>query len=266
MSPDELVISLIGMMVAGLAWARWYAQPRRIRSARPTRAGRLVLDVIPLVAAIALFVVLKTLSAHDVRDDVRYLGLYFLLGCGWVGGALALIPFGGVSARDDVIERGNESAAWVIGGAILGVTLCFAGGNIGDGPGWWVVVFSAALATAALFVAWLLVEVLTGVSDTITIDRDRAAGVRVAGFLVACGLVLGRAVAGDWTSAQATVMDFGIYAWPVLLLVVLAYVIERTARPTADRPAADPFALGVIPAIAYLVIAIVQLARLGLPA
>jgi hypothetical protein len=40
------------------------------------------------------------------------------------------------------LEHGNPAA-----GAILGLTLAFARGNIGNGPGWWVVVFSAGMST-----------------------------------------------------------------------------------------------------------------------
>ena len=49
----------------------------------------------------------------------------------------------------------NAAAAMATAGATIGVTLSYAGGNIGDGPGWWVVVFSAAIATAGLFACWL---------------------------------------------------------------------------------------------------------------
>ena len=59
--------------------------------------------------------------------------------------------------------------------------------NIGDGPGWWVVVFAAGLATAALFAAWLVLAQIGHGVDAVTIDRDLAAGVRLGAFLAACG-------------------------------------------------------------------------------
>ena len=105
------------------------------------------------------------------------------------------------------MERANGSASLAVAGAIIGITLAYAGGNIGDGPGWWVVVFCAALATLALFAAWMLLELASGVSDAVTVDRDPSAGMRLGGFLVACGLILGRS-AGDWISVDATVRDF----------------------------------------------------------
>jgi hypothetical protein len=265
MSGDELVISFISMAVAGLTWASWYVRPRQVRTLRPADRARRLLDIAPIVSAAALLVVLKTLSAHDVRDDVRYLGLYFLLGAAWVGIAMFCIPVSGVSVRDDVQERGNASAAWVIAGAMLGITLCFAGGNIGDGPGWWVVIFSAGLATAGLFAVWLLLEALTSVSDTITIDRDVAGGVRLGGFLVACGLRLGWAVAGDWVSAEATLRDFATNGWLVLVLLAIAVIVERVARPTPAHPVPSVFASGIVPALIFLAGSLVHVLRLGIP-
>ena len=265
MSGDELVISFCSMVVAGLTWGAWYAQPRWIRTLRPAATARRLLDIAPVLSAAVLLGVLKVLSAHDVRDDIRYLGLYFLLGAAWVGLAAFCIPVSGISTRDDVMERDNASAAWVIAGAVLGITLCFAGGNIGDGPGWWVVVFSAGLATVGLFVAWLLLEAFSGVSDTVTIDRDLSAGIRVGAYLVACGLLLGRAVAGDWVSARATLRDFSENAWPVFVLLAIAVLVERVARPTHARPVPAVFANGIVPALIFLAGAGMHVLRLGIP-
>jgi len=74
---------------------------------------------------------------------------------------------------------------------------------------------------------------LTGLADGVTIDRDRGLAIRAALLLAASGLVLGRAVAGDWVSAWATVFDFGQGAWPVLVLAVTETVVARL-RPRAQ--------------------------------
>jgi len=126
-------------------------------------------------------------------------------------------------------------------------------------------VFSAGLACVALFAAWMLFETASGISDTVTVDRDPSAGLRLAGFLIACGLILGRGVAGDWVSAEATVHDFGRAAWPVILLVIAAAVVERAVRPTptTPRPAVVPY--GLLPALLYIAGAGYQLMRMGLP-
>jgi uncharacterized membrane protein YjfL (UPF0719 family) len=255
MSGDEVIVFAASALLAVVMWGAWYIGPRRIRRLGRPATGRSVLDLAPLVSLAVLVVVLKTVSAHDVRDDVRYLLLYFFLGAMWVSVAMRCLPLIGLSARDDVVERGNGSAARAISGAILAITLCFAGGNIGNGPGWWVVVFSAGLATVALLLSWLVLEAVAGVADVVTIDRDDAAGMRLGGWLIACGLIAGVAAAGDWESAEDTVRTFVRVAWPLLPFVAFAALLERQWRPTPERPSLSVTAYGAIPALLYIGIA-----------
>jgi hypothetical protein len=265
MSDDEVGVLIISIIVTVVSWGVWYIAPTFVRRVGPAPWGSVLLQVTPLAAGGMLWLVLRTASAHDVRDDPTYLFMYLVLGAAWVGVWIRLLAMTGVSRRDDVVERSNSSAALAVAGAMLGITLCYAGGNIGDGPGWWVVVFSAGLSTVALFAAWMVLETVSGVSDVVTVDRDPSGGLRLAGFLVACGLILGRGVAGDWVSAEATVRDFALAAWPVVVLVVVAAIVERLARPTpaSPRPALVPF--GIFPALLYIAGAAYQVMRLGLP-
>jgi hypothetical protein len=209
--------------------------------------------------------VLRRLSSFDVRESPVYLSFYMLMGAAWVGLAARFLGLFGLSARDDVIERRNPAAARAVGGALVGLALCFAGGNVGDGPGWWVVVFCAALSTAALFLLWVLLDRAAGVADTVTVDRDPAAGTRMAAFFVAAGLILGRAVAGDWSSAVGTVLDFAFFGWPALALTLAAAAVERRLRPTPERPQGELIFHGLAPAAAYLAAAWLALVWAGWP-
>ena len=264
MSGDEVLVLFASGGLALVAWLMWYA--RAVRFGRVPAASRAPLLLAPLVGAVTLFGALRTLSAHDVRDAPIYVLMYLLLGAAWVALGMMLLPLLGLSARDDVLERGNRAAADVVAGAIIAVTLCFIGANIGDGPGWWVVVFSAALSTGALFVVWFVLELATGVSDVVTIDRDRAAGVRLAGFLLASGAIFGRGAAGDWESVALTVRDFADVAMPAIPLLLLAAIIERALRPTPSRPRPPVIAYGAFPAAMYIGVAVLVLMRLGIPA
>ena len=255
MSGDEVIVFATSAVLAVVMWGAWYIGPRRIRRLGRPAAGRSLLDLAPLVSFGVLVVVLKTVSALDVRDDLRYLLLYFFLGAMWVSVAMRCLPLVGLSARDDVVERGNSSAAQAIAGAMLAITLCFAGGNIGNGPGWWVVVFSAGLSTVALLLSWLVLEAVAGVADVVTIERDEAAGLRLAGWFVACGLIAGVAAAGDWESAEDTVRTFVRVAWPLLPFVAVAALLEWQWRPTPERPSPSVTAYGAIPALLYIGVA-----------
>jgi hypothetical protein len=265
MSGDEIVMLIASAIVALVSWAAWYIAPARVQRVGPRPPAWRLLRLTPLIAAALLWVVLRRAASFDVRDDPRYLTFYLVLGAAWVGIWIRWLALTGISTRDDVVERSNGSAALAVTGALLGLTLAYAGGNIGDGPGWWVVVFSAALATLALFAAWIVLEVLSGISDIVTVDRDPSAGLRLGGFLIACGLILGRSVAGDWVSAEATVRDFVAAAWPVGVLVIVAAAVERAARPTGESPRRSFLVYGIGPASLYLAAAAYQLMSLGLP-
>ena len=265
MSGDEVFVLVLSTITALVVWGAWYLRPTFIVYVGRRPPGRLLLQLAPLVAAAVLWVVLKTASSHDVRDDPRYLAFYLVLGAAWVGLCIRMLALAGISTRDDVLERANGNAAIAVAGAVLAIALCYAGGNIGDGPGWWVVVFAAGLSTVALFAAWMLLEWLSGVSEVVTIDRDAAAALRLAGFLVACGVILGRAVAGDWVSAEATVRDFVLVAWPVPIVIAVAGIVERMARPTPEAPRPSVVSFGLMPAALYVGGAIVYVQRLGIP-
>jgi uncharacterized membrane protein YjfL (UPF0719 family) len=265
MSPDEWVVFAASAVLAVAGWWHWYMPLTSVRRLGAAARGRRLLALTPLLCALALVAALRLAASFDVRDSSLYLTFYVVVGAAWVRLGSLLFPLLGLSPRDDVIERGNGAAALAVAGALLGLTFVFAGGNVGDGPGWWVVLFSAGLATAGLAVAWYLLERLSHVADVVTIDRDPAGGLRLGAALAACGLILGRAVAGDWVSTAATVTDFARVGWPALLLVAAAAAVERVTRPTADSPAPQPTLYGGFPAVLYLAAAMVYVLQLGTP-
>ncbi len=255
MSGDEVMVLVLCGFAATVSWAVWFWQATFTAPRCSRFQHRWPLLLAPAICAAVLYAVLERFSSLDVREDPVYLAFYMVVGAAWVGVTAWTLPYQGLSARDDVIERANPGAALAIGGALLGLTLCFAGANIGNGPGWWVVFFSAFLSTAALFIAWMLLARTTGLADTLTIDRDAAAGVRTAGFFIGSGLILGRAVAGDWHSAAATAIDFGKLAWPAAALWLVASGLESQLRPSPERPAAPLATHGLAPFALYLGIA-----------
>jgi len=262
-SDDEAFVLVVSLGLALVAWIWWYHGLRAGRKLRSNRAPRRALALVPLVALVVLYLVLARWASFDVRDSGPYLFQYLALGAAWVGTAAHAFAWLGTSARDDVAERENAAAAAALSGALLGVMLCFAGGNIGDGPGWWVVVFSSGLATLAFFVLWGVLEGAAHPSDAVTIDRDLAAGVRLGAFGVAQGIVLGRAAAGDWKSAGATLADFATNGWPALALLVAAIVFERALRPSPEAPRRALFLGGVVPGVLLLAGASCWIAWIG---
>ena len=199
---------------------------------------------------------LRSLASADVRNDSAFLAYYMILGAGWIGACWKAFPMLGVSPRDDVIERGGSAAGWVVNGAVFATMLAFAGGNIGNGPGVNVVLFSSLLSTGALFLSWLVLEMSTQpcLSDRITIGRDEAAGIRLAGLLISLGALFGAGVSGDWISVGDTVFTFAKFSWPALILVSLAWLVEKMAPQIHSTNGISKKSLVTrLPALAYII-------------
>jgi hypothetical protein len=264
-SPDETFVTIAAIVLGPVLWAVWLFKLWRLQLRAGRRTGLGTMSLTLGACALLIFIVLRTLASFDVVDAPPYLFMYVVLGLAWLRLTISVFPLLGLSVRDDVVERDNFAATLAGAGALGAVTLCYAGGNIGDGPGWWVVIFSAGLATGTWLLIWFVLAFFSPVADTVTIDRDPAAGLRLGAFLVSVGLVFGRAVAGDWVSSDATVNDF-VYSLPAaLLLLAVALVIEYRARPTPERPHAPFVQLGMVPAAVYLTVAVAAVARLGQP-
>jgi len=252
MSGDEIFILIGGWVAGAIGWGWWYRSLMAPREMGPPTAARSILRAAPLLSLAVVFLVLRRFAAGDVRDSPAYVVMYLGLGAAWIFLAQTPTIWLGIGARDDVGERRGSPAAVALSGALLALSLCYGGANVGDGPGWWVVVFSAACSTGGFLLVWFAVEAMSGVSEAVTVDRELASGIRLAAFLVAVGLILGRAVAGNWGSAEATLRDFARQSWPVPLLAAVEVSIGRASRrPSAALLRAAPWG-GVLVALLYL--------------
>jgi uncharacterized membrane protein YjfL (UPF0719 family) len=264
MSGDELIVTIGSVILGPIVWIVWFSGARSITEFQ-ARARRRVDSLIGILVVCALIVLLTLLfaAADDVRSAPQYIFMYFALGLAWVRVVSWAFPLVGLHPRDDLLERRNPAAFPAWAGAMIGVTCSYAGGNIGNGPGWWVVVFSAGLATIALVLVWTVVGYWTGLVEAVTIDRDPAAGWRFGGLLAAAGVIFGYAVTGDWVSVGATIADFFARAWLILPVVIVAVLLEGRVRPTPQRPRANVITGGVVPALVFLAAAVTGVALIG---
>lgn len=256
MSGDEGLVFFASLAVGVGGWAWWLFKAASFDGLRKRSAPVRMVGAI-LVALFALIVIiLKLCAADDVRPSPPYMVMYSLFGLAWLRVASLAFPLLGLHPRDDLIERGNAAALPMWAGAMTGVALCYAGGNIGNGPGWWVVVFSSGLATAGLGATWSALGNWAGAVDSVVIDRDMAAGLRLGGLLASAGIICGSAVTGDWISAGATTADFVARAWPLVPLMAAAIGLEQMWRPRPGRPLPSVVPAGVMPALVYLTVAV----------
>lgn len=265
MDGDEVFALLAAAVLAIAAAIRWYGPLVRLPRFGSSRGRRAVLALTPILLIVMLQMSLRRWAAHEVREDPQYDILFLVAGAAWLGLTSWALPLVGFSARDDVMESRNRAALLAVCAALAGSTFCYIGGNIGEGPTIWTTFGPAALATVSLFALWLILEFIGSPRIAITIERDPAAAWRLAGFLVACGLILGRAVAGDWQSWDDTLSDFAHQAWPAGLVLLMALLFQIVWRPDPKRSAQSLPLVGLLPAVGLVAIAITDLVSLGWP-
>jgi hypothetical protein len=255
MSGDEVFALVASLAIGAFAAAGWYLRGLRTVRLGGSMGWRAALLLAPPVGLAVLWGVLASWSAVEVRTDVRYQLLFAAMGLVWAFLLPRALAFIGVSYGDDALERRNGAAAAAVTGTVAGCVLVFTGSNVGEGPSIWNTVATALAATTALFGCSFVLARSTALADAIAVERDVATGVRFAGWIAACGLVLGQAAAGNWVSTAAMFADLAARGWPVLGLLVIALFLERSLRPRESDPRPSVFAAGVLPAAAYLALA-----------
>src|SRR5688572_16441981 len=135
LSPDESFVTIVGVVIGPVLWAVWLFRLSRVQMLRRRPVGVNAIGLALAACAGLLFAVLKTSASFDVVDAPVYLFMYVVLGLAWLRAVELIFAFLGLSIRDDVVERSNRAAVPAVVGGMIAVTLCYAGGNIGDGPG-----------------------------------------------------------------------------------------------------------------------------------
>jgi uncharacterized membrane protein YjfL (UPF0719 family) len=228
--PIFIVIDIAAVVV--LAWSLFGSLAPTHHFVGQWRWRSALLGALGLSLA-AIYCVLTTWASFDVVDSTFYVLGYLSLGVIWISvSSRVLSSFADIRLQQDVRDRNNLAAAVAIGGLQLGSAVAYAGGNIGDGPGFQVVIFSALLSTLTVYgSAWVMALVSDG-EERISIDHDLGAAIRLAGVAIATGIVAGRGAAGDWVSAEATLVDFVVVTWPVVLIVMAGVIMERRSPPS----------------------------------
>jgi uncharacterized membrane protein YjfL (UPF0719 family) len=266
-SEDEFAF----MVLAGVAGCLGIVQWVRVISASPPFrdglgvSGRRWLAAVPAVClAIVATVIWNWADPAQVARHVDYLILFLAGAAAWFWLTLGAVSVLGIHPRYELVENGNWAAAISIAGATLATAMIYAGGNIGAGPTIWTTIVPAAVASLTLCVLWFLVETCTLVSDAITIDRDKASGIRVAGWAIASSIVLGRSVAGDWTGWDSTLEHFIKLGWPAGAMTAGMIWLQRWSRPSPRRPHPS-LRSGLLPALVMVLAAILYVMSLPPP-
>jgi hypothetical protein len=258
-SEDEFLFLLVALVLAGWGLVRWF----RLILTRPPlrdplgRSLRTQLAVLPLIClGFVAVVIWNWADPVAVSGHADYV-ILFVAGAGaWFWLTVVSLFALGIHFRYDVTMNGNSAAAIAVVGAVFATTLIYTGGNIGAGPTIWTTILPAALGSFALWTLWFVIETIAGVSDAITIDRDRASGIRIASWAIATAIILGRSVAGDWTGWDSTFEDFVRLGWPSAFMTASVIALQVWFRPSPEQPE-RPERSAWIPAFLMVLIAVV---------
>jgi hypothetical protein len=245
-------------------WGSWLGAAFEASPLVRPAGRRAALGICLAISFAVVLVTLLTKADPVVRTGPGYIILFLAVN----GVALAVVTAAaaviGISPLDDAIRRPNPAAVWAIGGLWLGTSLAVAGANVGRGDTIGTTLGPLALGVATLLLLWAVHALTTASAAAVTRDRDIPSAIRQAGLLVAWGLILGRATAGDWESVARTWEDFATQGWPAALLLAVAIPIEWRLRPSVRRPATS-WVAGAGPALAYVLAAAGWVAWLGKP-
>jgi hypothetical protein len=256
----EVFVALISAAAGLTYWFLWVAAA--VETTLLVRPGRRI-TVLAFTFMAATGIVWGTLLiAADpvVRDNSWYIILFLVVA--WLSLAIATAASAilGLSPLDDAVRRPNAGAVWGTAGLWLGTALCVAGANVGRGDTIGTTLGPLAMAVGTFLALWGLLSAATDNLSAVTSGRDLGAGIRLFGLSLAWGLILGRAVAGDWESIGRTLADFGHDGWPVLALLAIAILVERIRTP-----AGKPIGTAVLVAGTYVAAAAGWVMWLGRP-
>jgi uncharacterized membrane protein YjfL (UPF0719 family) len=265
-SDDEWLFTVVALVGAVIGTWRWYGTLFRVSRLHTHSRSHGLLILAPLASLVLLTIVLQTLADPVyVAGHLDYTLLFLAGGACWIFGASEVFSLMGVSTRDDAMRRRNPAAAIAVAGGVVGVALAYAASNIGNGPTIWTTLVPAFVATAVLLTFWVIVELLGGAFEAITLDHDVAAGIRLAAFLISAGAILGRAMAGDWFDWAGTFTEFVKLGWPAALLIPAMVSMNRKFAPTPQQPDPEVGRCGLQPAFIMLALAAAYLVYLGMP-
>lgn len=240
---------------------KWYKASSSIWPPIKSMAVKYTLNLLPLISLVIYLFTLTILASFDVVDSIYYIAFYILLGYAWLYfGLFVMAFFFDLSWVDDGFNMNNKAALFPITGGFLGLSIIYAGANIGDGPGWWCVIFAGGLGLVAWVLMALIVNLFTKIFERITVERDIPCGIRIGCYLLASGIILGRASSGDWTSFSMTIVEFSV-GWPVLPLSLLAIILEYYYIYKSKQPynrTSDNITSSILWGALYVIIAILS--------
>ena len=256
---NEFIALIISMILAFRFFFKWF-NSLRVWRGKGKSADKFVLASLPVAAFFIILVTLRTVASVEVVDDGFWIFFYLVFGFAWISCGVGLMSLiFDISWIHDILGNGNNAALAAVAGGFLGTAAIYSASNVGEGPGWWCVLFTGVLGMAVWLLLACVMNKITGIFESITIERDMASGIRFGAYLLASGIILWRACAGDWTSFGTTIIEL-VDGWPVLLLTAFATAVEIRLAHKAEADYYDSGRVmlpGVAVGVIYLMFAFI---------
>lgn len=171
----------------------------------------------------------------DLLDLVLYGGLsILLLNASWfICDRVILHRF---SVSDELVRDRNQGTGAVSFGVSVASGLVIYGAVSGEGGSIWTALTFWAVGQLMLVIAVFVYFRITPYDDHAEIEKDNvAAGVSLAGVLIAMGIVVGLAAEGDFSSWSEDFLGFvAISATGLVLLPVVRVLTDKVLLPTVN--------------------------------
>jgi hypothetical protein len=231
---SEGILLIISIVLGIVFLFKWYGPILRVKPRKRCGGARAALSLIPIISFCVLAAVISTVSAPTVSSPSAegypfWIIYYIIVGFAWILCTKGLIfRCFDLSWQDDVLAKNHtEPALLPVIGAYAGLTMIYAGANIGDGPGWWCVIYAAGTGTAAWLLLGHIVQKATDAFGTVTIGRDLPCAIRMSAYLIAGGAILAHASAGDSITPGTDIINIAACSLTAVPLAILAIFVEK---------------------------------------
>ena len=225
---EAIFMVLAGLVLLGLARVvqQWlYGQTLRVMLTESDNPAIGIAVAGYLFGVIWTITVLLGTLSYNLVLDIRNVLLYGCLGIV----LLTVVALGtcrvflGMRMQEQLAAR-NVAAAIVVAGVYIATSLTYSGGLIGEGGGFWIMLLFFLLGQLALLGITYAFRWLTRYDDVQEIASGNvAAALALAGLLIAVGLIVRRAVAGDYLGFLPSLGSFLL----ALLLAVVLYPVRQ---------------------------------------
>jgi hypothetical protein len=229
MYASEGILFLISIVFTVVFIKMWYSPLKRAKPKGRNSGARFTLGLMPIFALSAMTAILTTVADPTVAESPFWVFYYILVGFAWLQCAFHFVfRCFDLSWIDDVVNKNRaEPALLPVIGCFFGLTLIYSGANIGEGPGWWCVIYAVAAGTIMWFFYGHILHKTTDVFSTITISRDLPCAIRMGAYLLASGAILAYASAGDSVSPAIDIINIFACSLAAIPLMILAIIVEK---------------------------------------